>query len=294
MPNEAPPAKRKKAALGRGLAALIPDLDPAGAATNDYFPCDIYTIRPNRFQPRLRFAEAELAELADSIRAQGVIQPLLVRRDGHGFELVTGERRLRAARMAGLQQVPVVLREFSDLQMLEISIVENIQREDFNPMEEAEAYHRLVSDFGLTQEQAAGRVGKSRPAVANILRLRQLPEPIKERILDGALSMGHARALLGAESSAQQNAACSAILARKLSVRETEALIRRLRTAKGHKPRAKALSTEELYFSGIADELSRRFGTRVQIRRQGKQGKVEIDFFSDEDLDRLLQLLGHG
>jgi len=293
MPNEAPPVKRKKAALGRGLAALIPDLDPAGAAPNDYFPCDIDTIRPNRFQPRLRFAETELAELADSIRAQGVIQPLLVRRDGHGFELVTGERRLRAARMAGLQQVPVVLREFSDLQMLEISIVENIQREDFNPMEEAEAYHRLVSDFGLTQEQAAGRVGKSRPAVANILRLRQLPEPIKERILDGSLSMGHARALLGAENSAQQHAACSAVLSRKLSVRETEALIRRLKTAKG-KPRSKAPSTEELYFSGIAEELSRRFGTRVQIRRQGKQGKVEIDFFSDEDLDRLLQIFGHG
>jgi ParB family chromosome partitioning protein len=295
MTNPSPPPNpRKKTALGRGLAALIPDIesDAGGGASHDFFECDTDLIRPNRYQPRLRFEETELGELADSIRSQGVIQPLLVRRDGTGFELVTGERRLRAARLAGLTRVPVVLKEFSDRQMLEISIVENIQREDFNPMEEAEAYHRLISEFQLTQEQAAGRVGKSRSAVANILRLRQLPQPIKDRILDGSLSMGHARALLSADTSAQQQAACQAVIARRLSVRETEALVRRLKASKSAARRT-AADTEAHYIQGLADELSQRFGTRVQIRRQGKKGRVEIEFYSDEDLDRLLQLLGH-
>ena len=187
-------------------------------------------IQPNRFQPRSHFAPEELEQLSESIRSQGIIQPLVVRRADVGYELVAGERRLRAARMAGLRNVPVVVKEVTDAEMLEMSFVENIQRENLNPMEESEAYHRLIGEFGLTQEKAAARVGKSRSAVANFLRLRQLPEPIKASIIDGKLSMGHARALLGADSAAQQNAAWREIIKKGLSVRQTEALVKRLRS----------------------------------------------------------------
>jgi ParB family chromosome partitioning protein len=206
--------KTRKKALGRGLDALIPDIEGFETGSQEYFQCDMEQIRPNRYQPRRRFAEDDLEELARSIVEQGIIQPLLVRKDHDGYELVTGERRLRAAKIAGLNQVPVIVKSLTDAELLEMSIVENVQREDLNPLEEAEAYHRLITEFDLTQEQAAKRVGKSRPTVANALRLRQLPEPIKASIIDGTLSSGHARALLGAETSAQQNAAWKAILSR--------------------------------------------------------------------------------
>lgn len=282
------PRQRKKMALGRGLDALISGVQTQEAA-KDYFHCGVEQIRPNRFQPRIQFSDQQLRDLADSIREQGIIQPLLVRSDGDGYELVTGERRLRAAKLAGLSQVPVVVRNLSDADLLEMSIVENIQREDLNPMEEAEAYHRLMTEFHLTQEQTAIRVSKSRPAVANMLRLRQLSEPIKESILQGQLSMGHARALLGAETSALQNAAWKVVLAKKLSVRETENLIRRMK-AESEKP-VVAPSTEAIHFTHLAEDLSRHLGTRVQIKRHGKKGKVEIEYYSDEDLDRLIQHL---
>ncbi|MFH0730134.1 MAG: ParB/RepB/Spo0J family partition protein [Pseudomonadota bacterium] len=283
--------KRRKMALGRGLDSLLPiTSDTENVSEKNYFLCDIELIRPNRYQPRHRFADSELAELSDSIREQGILQPLLVRRDGLGYELVAGERRLRASKMAGLQQVPVVIKDIPDEALLEMSIIENIQREDLNPLDEAEAYYLLMTEFNLTQEDAAKRVGKSRPAVANSLRLRQLPDPIKENILDNTLSMGHARALLGAETPAQQLAAWQTVVARGLSVRQTEALIRQLR--KGPKPSPKALkNTEAIHLSSLAEELSRRFGTRVRIARRGKKGKVEIDFFSNDDLNRLLELL---
>ena len=290
--------KKRKMALGRGLDSLIPDLGGVGDAvgsppsSTDYFLCEIDMIRPNRYQPRHHFAADELEQLADSIRSQGIIQPLLVRADEVGYELVAGERRLRAATLAGLDRVPVVVKAISDAKMLEISIVENIQRENLNPMEEAEAYHRLINEFNLTQDQAAERVGKSRSAVANFLRLRQLPEAIKTHITEGALSMGHARALLGADSPAKQQAAWREVVARKLSVRETEALVKRLNAVQ--KPaRDPAPSTEQRYFNDVAENLSRRFGTHVRIQRKGKRGRVEIDFYNDEDLDRLLGLLNN-
>ena len=289
--------KKRKLALGRGLDALIPDLGGAGAITDApaptrkaYFLCDVDMIRPNRYQPRRRFPEGELDELADSIRSQGIIQPLLVRADDVGYELVAGERRLRAAALAGLAQVPVVVKDISDAKMLEISIVENIQRENLNPVEEAEAYHRLITEFDLTQDQAAERVGKSRSAVANFLRLRQLPDAIKSSILDGALSMGHARALLSADSPAKQQAAWREVISRKLSVRQTEALVKRINAEKTAAP-AKELTPEQRYFNDVSEDLSRYFGTRVKIQRKGKKGRVEIDFFSDEDLGRVLELL---
>lgn len=294
-PSDAGVKKRKKMALGRGLDALIPDAvaleETDGGDARQFHPeCEIDLIQPNRYQPRNYFAPEELEQLSESIRSQGIIQPLVVRRADLGYELVSGERRLRAAKMAGLRNVPVVVKEVSDNEMLEMSIVENIQRENLNPMEESEAYHRLISEFGLTQEQAAARVGKSRSAVANFLRLRQLPEPIKASIIDGRLSMGHARALLGVDSAAQQNAAWREIIKKGLSVRQTEALVKRLRSTPPDSPPVTS-NTIDRHLSSVAEDLSRRFGTRVQIKRRGKKGKLLIDFFSDEDLDRVLTLL---
>ncbi len=282
--------KPKKLALGRGLDALLPDIEPIENISEVYFECDIERIYPNRYQPRLRFPNDELEEMSRSIKQQGIIQPLLVRKDGHGYELVTGERRLRAAKKAGLKHVPVFVKTITDADLLEMSIVENVQREDLNPIEEAEAYHRLITEFGLTQDQAAVRVGKSRSAVANLLRLRQLPEQIKSSIMDGALSMGHARALLGAANSAQQNAIWRVVVSKRLSVRETENLVKRLK-AEQKKPKQASPGSEQRYFLSLSDDLSRHFGTKVQIKRRGQKGKVEIEFYSNDDLDHLLRRL---
>lgn len=282
--------KRKKMALGKGLGALIPEVKPDKEDPKDYFFCEIDLIRPNRFQPRLNFSEEDLQELTDSIKAQGILQPLLVRKDEGGYELIAGERRLRAAKRARLSQVPVVLKRVNDGKMLEMAIVENIQRENLNPIEEAEAYHRLITQLNLTQDQASARVGKSRSAVANFLRLRQLPEQIKESITDGSLSMGHARAILGAEAAPQQLAAWRAVVAKGLSVRQTEALIRRIKSEK-KKPQVLRNRTEEIYLSGLAEDLSRHFGTKIVIRKDGQKGKVEIEFYSNDDLDRLIRRL---
>ena len=288
---------RKKKGLGRGLSALIPEgglgLDSPTGEPNEFIRCEIHRIAPNRFQPRHTFSETELSELADSIAEQGIIQPLLVRPSETGsFELVAGERRLRAAKMAGLETVPVVIRELTDAKMLELAIVENIQRENLNPMEESEAYHRLMELFDLTQEEMATRVGKSRPAVANFLRLRQLPPEIKECIRGGRLSMGHARALLGTENPLTQKDAFRTVLEKGFSVRQTEELVRRLK-AQGNavKNEPEMPSAYQLQLNTIAERLSHRLGSKVHINKRGKKGKLEIDFYGDEDFNRLLTLL---
>jgi ParB family transcriptional regulator, chromosome partitioning protein len=289
--NESGPLKRKKVVLGRGIEALIPDIDPAQSdSSGEYFTCDVRLIRPNPFQPRIRFAQEELEELSRSILEQGILQPLMVRKAETGYEVIAGERRLRAARMAGMNEVPVVVKNVSDGQLLEISIIENIQREDLNPLEEAEAYNRLIDEFHLTQEEVAVRVGKSRPAIANFLRLRQLPEPIKASLMDGALTMGHARAILGADTPAQQQAAWKAVIAKGLSVRETEALVKRLMNLKPE-DRNSPHKSFDVYLNSLANDLSQDFGTRVRIKRKGRKGRVEIEFYSDDDLDRLIGLL---
>ena len=282
--------KRKKLALGKGLGALIPDIGATEEMERDYFYCQISLIRPNRYQPRKKFNEQELAALSASIKEQGIIQPLLIRKLEDGYELVAGERRLRAAKLAGYRDVPCVVKDLTEKQLLEMSLVENIQRENLNPVEEAEAYHRLITEFGLTQEETAAHVGKSRSAVANFLRLRQLSEPIKDSIVEGVLSMGHARALLGIADKAHQSAVWRKVISRKLSVRETEALVNRLKKESGPEKKRQP-GSDEIYFTNISEELSRNFGTKVQIRRRGQKGKVEIEFYSNEDLDRLLHLL---
>jgi ParB family chromosome partitioning protein len=282
--------KRKKQALGRGLGAILPEIEEAEDHPQDFFYCEIDLIRPNRFQPRMQFAKDDLEELSQSIKEQGILQPLLVRDEHDGFELITGERRLRAAKKAGLTQVPVIVKRISDSKLLELSIVENIQRADLNPIEESEAYHRLITEFNLTQDEAATRVGKSRSAVANFLRLRQLPEQIKTSIQEGALTMGHARALLGTENATQQLTAWRAVIKKGLSVRETENLVRSLKDQKPA-PRVGRKSSEDLHLLGLADDLARHLGTKVMIRRRGQRGKVEIEFYSNDDLDRLIARL---
>jgi ParB family chromosome partitioning protein len=295
MTTNQKPKKRKKLALGRGLDALIPgvgfgDDSDAAPSSKSYLECEADLIQPNRYQPRTNFDPDELARLSASIRSQGIIQPLLVRKSDAGYELVTGERRLRAAKLAGLLKVPVVIKEVTDAEMLEMSIVENIQRENLNPIEESEAYHRLIAEFGLTQDQAARRVGKSRSAVANFLRLRQLSDPIRESIMNGQISMGHARAILGAANTSHKNAIWRAVVRKGMSVRQTEALVKRM--AKSARViDAKKTTSEQRHLNNLADNLSRTFGTKVQIKRRGKKGKLEIEFYSNEDLDRLLELL---
>lgn len=269
-----------------------PESQPMGIPENqtgEYFQCDITLIHPNLYQPRLAFPEEEIAELSRSVKVQGIIQPLLVRRSGEGYELVAGERRLRAAKMAGLTRVPVILKDISDTDMLAVSIVENIQRKNLNAVEVSEAYYRLMTEFNLTQEQVAGCVGKSSPSVANFLRLRRLPEAIKKNITDGILSMGHARALLGAETAEQQTEVWQTVISKNLSVRETEELIRRLSSKK--KKKSNIPGAEEFYFLNLAEELSRHLGTKVQIRRRGEKGKLEIEFYNNDDLDRLIEIL---
>jgi len=291
MPEADSAPKRKKLALGRGLGALIPESDAHPDSADDYFFCNIDLIRPNRFQPRRRFSETELQELVASIREQGILQPLIVRKSAPGFELIAGERRWRAARQAGLAQVPVVLKTVSDDQLLELSLVENIQRADLNPVEESDAYHSLITQLTLTQDQVAERVGKSRSTVANFLRLRNLPDQVKDSIIAGDISMGHARALLASENSAHQLAAWREVVAQGLSVRETENLMRRIKAAKKTPHVSPKRSSEDAYLTSLAEDLSRQLGTKVLIRASGHHGRIEIEFYSNDDLDRLITQL---
>ncbi|AOY57834.1 ParB/RepB/Spo0J family partition protein [Desulfococcus multivorans] len=291
--SETSSKKRKKMALGKGLGALIPKMEASSPPSVDgkYFKCDLHRILPNRYQPRRRFSEEDLRELSASIKEQGIIQPLVVRESGGGYELIAGERRFRAAKMAGLAQVPVVVKSLPSEGLLEMSLVENIQRENLNPIEESDAYHRLMTEFGLNQEQVAVRVGKSRPAVANFLRLRQLPEEIRSAMVEGRFSMGHAKAVLGLDNPAHQRDIFQLVITKDLSVRETEILVNRLKAVQKD-PESPEPSSEDIYFASVAEDLSRRLGTKVQIKRRGRRGKMMIEFYTDEDLDRLLEIFG--
>ncbi len=274
----------KKRGLGRGFGALIPQAPAPTRPAEQLLPVD--RIAPNPWQPRLRFDESKIQEMADSIREQGVVQPLVVRRREGGYELVTGERRLRAARLAGLDSVPVVVRDLSDREALEIALIENLQREDLSALEEAAAYQRLVGEFTLTQEEVARRVGKSRPAVANTLRLLGLPEPIRDQLRDGSLSAGHGRALLALDSAAEQVAAAREAIRLGLSVRQLEERIRR-RTQK--RPARRPVGDRNV--ADLEKQLQRSLGTKVRILAKGHKGKIAIEYYSLEELDRLLARL---
>ena len=281
----------KKKVLGRGLDALIPDMDKSEWGPEPFFYCDIDAIRPNPYQPRRRFSEPELAGLSDSIKEKGIIQPLVVRTVPTGYELIVGERRWRAARLAGIKQVPVVVKEAAGAEMVETALIENIQRQDLNPLEKADAYYRLMKEFGLTQKEVAKRVGQDRSTVANFLRIRNLPKPIQNDIVNNTLSMGHARALVGVQNTTQQKKVWRHIISEGLSVRATEALIKRLADYKPKASKPKERTSEAIYMESLADDLTRHLGSRVQITWRGNKGKLEIEFYSNEDLDRLISLL---
>lgn len=282
----------KKQVLGRGLDALIPDVEVSELEPESFFYCDIDSIRPNPYQPRRRFADQELKGLSSSIKEKGVIQPLVVRAVSNGYELIVGERRWRAARLAGVRKVPVVVKNLSGAEMVETALVENIQREDLNPLEKADAFYRLIKEFGLTQQQVAKRVGQNRSTVANFLRLRNLPKPIQADITNNTLTMGHARALLAVENAAQQRDVWRRIVSEGLSVRAAETLVKRLKDRKLRaSSRSKARTSQDVYMESLADDLSRYLGTRVRIVRRRDRGRVEISFYSNEDLERLIARL---
>jgi ParB family chromosome partitioning protein len=284
----------KRPALGRGLSALIPPAPgvppPASASAGSSGrpqEIDIDLLTPNPSQPRTHIAEAALEELAVSIRSHGVIQPILVRRVGERLEIVAGERRWRAAQRAGLLKVPVVVRDVPDDKLLEVALVENIQRENLNPIEEAQAYRRLADELTLSQESIAAAVGKDRATVANYMRLLRLPAEVRNDLANAALSMGHARALLGLADEAAQRRVAREVVSRGLSVRETEALIRR--ESAPAPPRTTAPADPNT--RAAEEQLKLSLGTRTRIVRRGRGGRIEIEFTNESELQRLYDRL---
>jgi ParB family chromosome partitioning protein len=288
--------KDKPKALGRGLSALIPGAAPISTITparRDFFECAIEDVHPSEDNPRKRFDGEKLKELAETIRAQGVAQPLLVRaRSDGGFTLIAGERRWRAAQLAGLKQVPVVVKDVSATQAFELALVENLQRQDLNPIEEAEAFQRLVGEHRYTQEQLAERVGKDRATVANTLRLLKLPAKVRTYVATGELPMGHARALLGLEDAAAIERSAARVISRQLSVRQTEELVRRERNGGVARPPANQPVPPSAGVRDLVARLERHFGTRVRLSQKSQQaGTIEIDYASLDQLDGLLEKL---
>jgi ParB family chromosome partitioning protein len=287
--------KDKPKALGRGLSALIPG---AGAPTplpikqREYFECAIEDVHPSDDNPRKVFDGDKLRELAETIRNQGVAQPLLVRaRSDGGFTLIAGERRWRASQLAGLKSVPVVVKDVSPQQAFEIALVENLQRQDLNPIEEAEAYQRLVGEHSWTQEQLAERIGKDRTSVTNTLRLLKLPVKVRNHVASGELPMGHARALLGLEDPAAIERSAARVIAKQLSVRQTEELVRKEKNGGAGKPKNEAPGPSASV-RHLVERLERAMGTRVRLTQKSPQaGTIEIDYASLDQLDGLLERL---
>ena len=279
----------KRPALGRGLSALIPDSPtPVTAPAADRsLEIDIDLLRPNRFQPRTHVDDDRIEELSRSIRSNGIIQPIVVRKTAEGYEIVAGERRWRAAQRAGLLKVPVVVRDIPEDKLLAVALIENIQREDLNPIEEAIAYRRLSDEFRLTQEQIADAVGKDRSSIANFVRLLRLPQEVRANVASNALSMGHARALLALADEPAQLRVARDIISRGLSVRETEALVKKAAEPAVEKPETRT----DVHTRAAEEKLKLALGTRTRIVRKGKGGRIEIDFTSEDELQRLYERL---
>ena len=276
--------------LGRGLNALLgdPDLQPQGEGA---VSLPIFQVEPGLNQPRKRFDPDALADLTESVRIHGIIQPLTVRRLSSGYyQIIAGERRWRAAKAAGLTEVPAVIIEADDRKVMELALIENLQREDLNPAEEARGYQVLMDEYGLTQEQVAQRMGKSRPAVTNTLRLLALPEDLLKLVEEGVLSAGHARAILAAPTAALQREAAKRVIDGQLSVRQTEALVKALQKEKKDKPQPEGPDLS-LYLGELEKDLSGRLGRKVKIAHKGKKGRIELEYYNDQDLEGLLALL---
>lgn len=279
----------KRPALGRGLTSLMSQMAPEDATQREL---PLGKLVPNRAQPRTHFDEVALAELAESLRQHGMVQPIVVRKVGDQFEIIAGERRWRAARKAGLAMVPVVVKEVPDDRLLEFALVENIQRQELNPIEEATAYWQLGEHLRLTQEQVADRVGKSRPQVANTLRLLRLPGELKAEVATGRLSTGHAKVLLGVPDPRLQEQLAHEVIAQQLSVRALEARIQQLQ--KQAKAKGRKKHPQELFIKAAAEELTQSWGTRVEIRAKGKAGLLVMHYGSEGELDRLFEALKQG
>jgi len=279
----------KRPALGKGIGALLDSATQEG--DQKYFLCPIEDLKPHADQPRKSFDNEKLEELAASIREKGVIQPLVVRREEDHYQIIAGERRWRASQKAGLREIPVVIQDVSEDWALEMALIENIQREDLNPIEEAEAYRHLMGNFDLTQDEVAKRVGKERPTVANSLRLLRLPTIVQKDVMTGQFSMGHARALLSLDSDDEIIGLRNQIAGKGLSVREVEALIRKLKTA-GTMVKKKIVKKKDPEIEHLAAEMKRALGTNVKIIPAGKGGRIEISYYAAKDLDRLMELIG--
>jgi ParB family chromosome partitioning protein len=285
----------KHKALGRGLQALIPEVNNSETgeltikAQAGLTTLNISEIRPSRFQPRTAFKAEKLDELIASIREKGIVQPVLVRKAEQGYELIAGERRFRAVRALNLKKIPVIIRNVDDANAMELALVENIQREDLNPIEEAKAYKRLNSEFNFTQEQIAQAVGRDRTSVANILRLLSLPDVIQQLLLDDAITMGHARALLAIPDQRKQIKMCNKIVRKGLSVREVEQMVK----PHAAKRRLSAHSSPDRHIKAVEDELQKILGTKIKIQHGKKRGKIVIDYYSLTDLNRIIKILKH-
>lgn len=279
----------KQRGLGRGLGALIDDFTDV-PQKDQVTMLPLQKVEPNPNQPRKLFDEEQLQALADSIQEHGLIQPLAVRSAGDGFyQIIAGERRWRAARMAGLSEVPVMVVEADDKNVMELALVENLQRQDLNPMEEAQGYEALMQDFGLTQEEVAARVGKSRPAVANALRLLSLPEEVQNFVVEGTLSAGHARAVLSLNSQRLQKTAAQKIIALRLSVRQAEAMCKRMAADTEKKEKKVPLTVD--YVGECEKQLTRQLGRKVKIINGKRKGRFELEFYGEDDLQRVYEAL---
>ena len=283
-------AKRTKdLGLGRGLNALLGDPE-LQTQSEGSMTLPISQVEPGLNQPRKRFDQDSLDDRAESIRVHGIIQPLTVRRLAPGYyQIIAGERRWRAAKAAGLEEIPAVIIEADDRKVMELALIENLQREDLNPAEEARGYRSLMEDYGLTQEQVAQQMGKSRPAITNTLRLLALPEEVMTLLEEGVISAGHARAILGAPTAALQKEVAKKVAEQQLSVRQTEALIKMLQKEKKDKPKPEGPDLS-LYLEELEKDLSGRFGRKVKIAHKGKRGRIELEYYSEQDLEALLAL----
>ena len=276
--------------LGKGLGALLGDIS-LQSQEDGSVTLPISQVEPGLNQPRKAFDPEALSDLADSIRQHGILQPLTVRRLSSGYyQIIAGERRWRAAKLAGLSQVPAIIIEADDRKVMELGLIENLQREDLNPMEEADGYRALKEEYGLTQEEIAQRMGKSRPAIANALRLTALPAMLRELVVDGDLSAGHARALLALPTAALQEQAAQQVVTQELSVRQTEALVKQL-TAPKKAPKPKGDDGQRIYVEALEQDLSQRLGRKVSIHAGRKKGKIELEYYDPDDLETLLDKL---
>ena len=282
-----------KKGLGKGLDSMIPEKKTKAelkeVADKSFIEVKISEIDPNVGQPRKSFNEDELLELAESIKIHGVIQPVILTKRGKRYELIAGERRWRAAKLAGLAKIPALVREYTDKEIMEVSLIENIQRQDLNPVEEAEAFKNLIDEYKMKQDDLAERVSKSRSAITNALRLLKLDEKVKAMLAEGLITTGHARALLAVEDKDKQQQLATKIFDEKLSVRETEKLVKALSEGKENKKEEK--TSEKLVYRKLEDSLKSILGSKVSIKsKQGGKGKIEIDYYSMEELDRITEL----